>query len=490
MKDCKYTLSIGAKLQSPKRVYTVSQVLGQGGFGITYKVSANVLVDNVIVGTSFAVKEFFLKESCERDAHDSVCYSSPVKDKVEESKKDFLAEAQRLNKISIKHPNLIHVNEVFEANNTVYYVMEYLDGGSLRSYVRQHGALSEHETLEIMLPILKAVDFLHQNRMTHLDIKPDNIMLKRDVDSSKIIPVLIDFGLSKHYDKNGKPTSSIRILGCSDGYAPMEQYVGINTFTPQADVYALAATLFFVLTGKDPVIATELSKNQIIGSLPNTISSKIKDAIVAAMKMRKEERTQAVRFLLNSLAVQQENVSNSESFNPNVNQTKTIKNSKKGGLFSKKATKNTKEKQTTTKTGNRNIFNFSNCILWASIITSIGSSYAIDIPYPLYALIGALFYVLYMMMVVFFLFKAIKKHTIIDAIFPFVPILLAIFVAKFTDNPLFYDVLWGLLGGIVLLGICSWSFSYRKARIFFALVFLAYSLFNGYVWFSYNILQK
>ena len=332
MKDNKYTLPIGAKLQSPKRTYTIEQVLGQGGFGITYKVSAQIRVDNVIIRTFFAVKEFFMKESCERDSHDSVCYSSPVKDKVEESKKDFLAEAQRLNKISLEHPNLIHVNEVFEANNTVYYVMEYLDGGSLRNYVRQHGALSEHEALEMMNPIFKAVDFLHQNRMTHLDIKPDNIMLKRDADSDKIIPVLIDFGLSKHYDKNGKPTSSIRILGYSDGYAPMEQYVGINTFTPQADVYALAATLLFTLTGKDPVIATEL----IVNSLPGSVSSKIKETIVSAMKMRKEERTQEVRSLLNSLDVLQEKAVHSESVGQKENKTKTIKIKKNNRSLNRK----------------------------------------------------------------------------------------------------------------------------------------------------------
>ena len=322
--EYKHTLPIGAKLQSPKRVYTVEQVLGQGGFGITYKVSAQIRVDNVTIRTFFAVKEFFMKESCERDSHDSVCYSSPVKDKVEESKKDFLAEAQRLNKISLEHANLIHVNEVFETNNTVYYVMEYLDGGSLRNYVRQHGALSEHEALEMMKPIFKAVDFLHQNLMTHLDIKPDNIMLKRDADSGKITPVLIDFGLSKHYDKNGNPTSSIRILGCSDGYAPMEQYVGINTFTPQADVYALAATLLFTLTGKDPVIATELSKVKIVTSLPESVSSKVKEAIVSAMKMRKEERTQNVCYLLNSLDVLQEKAAHSESVGQKENETKTI----------------------------------------------------------------------------------------------------------------------------------------------------------------------
>ena len=300
MKENKHTLPIGTKLQSPKRVYTVEQVLGQGGFGITYKVSAKIKVENVTVRTYFAVKEFFMSDSCER-SNNTVCYSSPVREWVEEGKVDFFTEAQRLNKISLSHPNIIHVNEVFEANNTVYYVMEYLDGGSLRSYVRKHGPLSEHEALELMIPIMKAVDVLHQNRMAHLDIKPDNIMLKHDEDSNKVIPVLIDFGLAKHYDEKGKPTSRIRNLGCSDGYAPIEQYTGIYTFTPQADVYALAATLLYLLIGKDPVTASDLRIENVLSSLPNGVSLKVKKAIVAAMKMHKEERTSTVAIFLDSL---------------------------------------------------------------------------------------------------------------------------------------------------------------------------------------------
>lgn len=296
----KYTLSIGAKLHSPKRTYTVEKVLGQGGFGITYKVSANLQVENVTIRTYFAIKEFFMSDACERNENDSICYSSPVKDKVEESRKDFLAEAQRLNKISLEHPNIIHVNEVFEANNTVYYVMEYLDAGCLRSYVREHGALSENEALSIMMPIMNAVDYLHQHRMTHLDIKPDNVMLKHDPDTGEIIPVLIDFGLSKHYDKNGNPTSTMRASGFSDGYAPVEQYTGIYTFSPQADVYALAATLYYALVGKDPVIATELSEEKIRAAL-NGKSNHVVSAIVEAMRMHKGERTLSVRKMMQTL---------------------------------------------------------------------------------------------------------------------------------------------------------------------------------------------
>ena len=328
----KYTLPIGAKLHSPKRTYTIEKVLGQGGFGITYKVSANLKVDNVTIRTHFAIKEFFMSEACERDEHNSICYSSPVKDKVEESRKDFLAEAQRLNKSSLEHPNIIHVNEVFEANNTVYYVMEYLDAGSLRDYVRKQGALSEQEALAIMVPIMQAVEYLHQHKMSHLDVKPDNVMLKEDPETGETIPVLIDFGLSKHYDKNGKPTSTVRVSGFSDGYAPVEQYTGIYFFTPQADVYALAATLYYALVGKDPVIASEQTEEKILKNLPKGISDSVKKTILSSMKMQKEERCPSVSIMLADLSassVENAQSDQNENLTKKSNETQVIKKTHK-----------------------------------------------------------------------------------------------------------------------------------------------------------------
>lgn len=328
----KYTLPIGAKLHSPKRTYTIEKVLGQGGFGITYKVSANLKVDNVTIRTHFAIKEFFMSEACERDEHNSICYSSPVKDKVEESRKDFLAEAQRLNKISLEHPNIIHVNEVFEANNTVYYVMEYLDAGSLRDYVRKQGALSEQEALAIMVPIMQAVEYLHQHKMSHLDVKPDNVMLKEDPETGETIPVLIDFGLSKHYDKNGKPTSTVRVSGFSDDYAPVEQYTGIYFFTPQADVYALAATLYYALVGKDPVIASEQTEEKILKNLPKGISDSVKKTILSSMKMQKEERCPSVSIMLADLSassVENAQSDQNENLTKKSNETQVIKKTHK-----------------------------------------------------------------------------------------------------------------------------------------------------------------
>ena len=110
--------------------------------------------------------------------------------------------------------------------------------------------------LALMAPIVDAVAYLHRNRLTHLDIKPQNIMLAT-ADDGSMRPVLIDFGLSKHYDANGNATSTVNTLACSDGYSPVEQYSGITTFSPSSDVYALGATMLACLIGKTPQKSTE-----------------------------------------------------------------------------------------------------------------------------------------------------------------------------------------------------------------------------------------
>ena len=288
-------------MEGKERVYTIEEVLGAGGFGITYKVSATVEVGNIEIDSTFAVKEHFLSEACERDVATSrVKCSAPVRDRVANSLTDFVAEARRLQ--SIKHPNIVKVSEVFEANDTAYYVMEYIKGSSLRRYIDKNGVLSESQALTVITPILNAINYLHQNRMTHLDIKPDNIMLKPGRDG-ELTPVLIDFGLSKHYDESGKATSTIRTLGCSDGYAPPEQYAGILTFTPQADVYALGATMFFLMTGIQPEKSTEIDDDYVAKSMPTTISEGTRDAIIHAMNPLRKSRTQSVADYARELGI-------------------------------------------------------------------------------------------------------------------------------------------------------------------------------------------
>ena len=296
-------LPIGYKLKSKQGEYIIKEVLGEGGFGITYKVQTFIVQGNIRIPVYYAIKEHFLKNTCSRDNTGSVCYSTPVKSQVEESLKDFLREAERLNKMT-KHPNIVKVNEVFEANNTAYYVMEYLDGQNLRTLRKSEGVFSETEALSIIEPIAGALAFLHNNLYTHLDVKPDNIMMKTEIDGNghaKVIPCLIDFGLSKHYNKKGKPTSTLRTTGCSDGYSPIEQYQGIETFSPSADVYALSATLFYLLVGKDPVKSADINPGFIRKSLPENISSQTREAILHSMELSSRNRTPDANAFLKSL---------------------------------------------------------------------------------------------------------------------------------------------------------------------------------------------
>ncbi len=294
-------LPIGTKIQSGKREYTIEQVLGAGGFGITYKASAIVSFGKIRQRVTFAIKEFFMGDYCERQPTDSsMIYSNPSKNKVEESKKNFNSEVKRLS--TLDNENIIKIDELFEANNTVYYVMEYIDGLSLRNYVKANGALREAEALQMIVPIAKALVYLHKLQVTHLDIKPDNIMLKEE-ENGYIVPILIDFGLSKHYEKDGQPTSTISITGCSEGYSPMEQYLGITSFTPQADIYALAATLYYLLVGKDPANASFISPDKISDELPTNISDNVRTAILNAMKKDRDYRTPLVTQFLATLNV-------------------------------------------------------------------------------------------------------------------------------------------------------------------------------------------
>ena len=278
-------LPVGSVLRSGKREYRVEAVLGKGGFGITYKVSAMEQVGQIPVRVEFAMKEFFM-DGCLRDASGKVS-TADTKGEAADGLKDFISEARRLNSLCGQCRNIVPVDEVFEANGTACYVMEFLDGGSLADYVKKHGALSVGAAKKILKPVADAVAFLHSNRITHLDIKPGNIMFRSNGE-----PVLIDFGLAKHYDRRGNATTTVRTLAYSAGFSPAEQYVGLKQFSPQSDVYALAATFANMLTGKTPpeAIDLEFSLNDWSVCLPE----EVRPAVVHAMAYSRKDRTLSV----------------------------------------------------------------------------------------------------------------------------------------------------------------------------------------------------
>lgn len=274
-----------------KRVYTIEKPLGQGGFGITYLATRKI--GNI--AQVFAIKEFFVKGQCWREeGNPRMMFPEAVEAKqdVKEWLHEFENEAELLNQTCKQTPNIVQVNEVFRANDTAYYVMEYLEGGSLRDIVKRQGALQEKVALSYILPVVKAVHMLHTMKqpLLHCDIKHDNIMLRKHVDGV-IEPVLIDFGESRHFNEKGDLTTTHTTAGCSRGFAPMEQYLGVTTFIPQVDVYALAATMYYAVTGDEPPFADDVTETRVLGKLPTGLSDSLKKAIVHGMQKDKEQRT-------------------------------------------------------------------------------------------------------------------------------------------------------------------------------------------------------
>ena len=292
--------------------YHIEEVLGQGSFGITYKVWVSVKIGNATSKAYFAVKEHFVKGRCHR-AVDGVTVEYPVETArdVEESLKDFISEGRLLRAIcKVKNPDdpdndgwrhVVPVNEVVEANNTAYFVMEYLDGGSIREKVPA-GGIDEQVAMTFMKPICRAVSYIHRNKILHLDIKPDNIVMRRNPATAVEEPVLIDFGVSYHFDSQGKLTSTHTTLGHSDGFSPIEQYSVIDTFQTKVDVYALGATFFYLLTGKEPPKSVNVKVDTIASLLPSTVSERTRAAIVHAMAKDSDYRTPTVERFMEELA--------------------------------------------------------------------------------------------------------------------------------------------------------------------------------------------
>lgn len=296
-------LPIGTKLKGGQYPYTIEEVLGQGSYGITYKVSTEFKVENIPVQQAFAVKECFTKKYCSRYA-DGVTMSYPkeLSEDIEKDIQDFLSEGKKLREICKKSKNIVKVNETWQENGTAYYAMGYIKGGNLYDYVKCNGCLSEKEALNIISPIIDAVELVHQHRMLHLDIKPENIMLEEQKNGT-IIPILIDFGISLHFNQNGEKTNTSKehSVGCSDGYAPLEQYSGVNYFAPEFDIYALGASLYYMLVGKDPKKASEINAKQIESALPQDVSDRTKNTVIHAMNKFVDERIKTAKAFKNEL---------------------------------------------------------------------------------------------------------------------------------------------------------------------------------------------
>lgn len=263
--------------------YRIERFISAGGFGCTYE-GLHVLLKKRV-----AIKEFFVKDFCNRD-ESTAAVSIGITSKtalVHKLKNKFIEEAQSV--CALKHSNIVNVYDVFEENGTAYYVMDYISGMSLNDIVKKNGAMGEEKAMRYILQVADALKYVHSRNRLHLDVKPGNVMIDEDDNA-----ILIDFGASKQYDEEaGENTSTL--MGKTPGFAPLEQMGNdVVKFYPSTDIYALGATLYKLLTGITPPSATLLASGEELQPMPSSISENVRNAVYKAMQTNKNKRPQSI----------------------------------------------------------------------------------------------------------------------------------------------------------------------------------------------------
>ena len=277
-------LQPGTLLQGDR--YRIISSLGRGGFGVTY------LAEQVNLRRRVCIKEFFPKDYYKRDGDTgSLTLSSDgFAEMMDKFKTKFIKEAQTI--ATLNHANIIPIYDVFEENGTAYYVMDYIEGESLSDIVKRGGALAEADALHYIREAASALEHIHDRNINHLDVKPGNIMVRREDNRA----ILIDFGLSKHYDAESGDATSTTPVGVSHGFAPMEQYRpgGVSTFSPETDIYSLGATLYYLVTGCVPPLAADIADDGL-PTLPAHLSSSVRTAIERSMEVQRKRRPHSIK---------------------------------------------------------------------------------------------------------------------------------------------------------------------------------------------------
>ncbi len=272
--------------------YTVGRVLGQGGFGITY------LAQDFNSKEKVAIKEYLPAEFAGRTQGNSVqAFSDDQQENYEYGKQQFLSEAKTLAAF-IGDEHIVRIYSYFEENNTAYFVMEYVDGCALDKYMAQKGGrLSVDEANRLLLPLMQSLDKVHAKGIVHRDIAPDNIIITRDGTAK-----LIDFGAARY--STGEKSKSLDVI-LKHGFAPKEQYLRRGRQGPFTDVYALAATYYYAITGKVPPESIErIDDDNLIppSSLGMKISDRTEDALFKALEINAPNRYQSMREFYAAMA--------------------------------------------------------------------------------------------------------------------------------------------------------------------------------------------
>lgn len=249
--------------------YRLVDVLGSGGFGITYSAVES------LTGRKVAIKEFMPHGVAVRDTNGVAVRvdDAPEAANYEYGVSSFRREAQTL--VTFRHPNIVSVLRYFEANNTAYLVMEHEEGHSLSKLIYGRDVMSEAQLRSLLMPILDGLEAVHNAGFLHRDLKPDNIYVRQDGS-----PVLIDFGSARQAISE-KTRSLTTVL--TPGYAPLEQYSSHGNQGPWTDIYALAACLYLAVTGKRPIDSPARVGNDPVKPASDLAAGKFTHYLLAAI---------------------------------------------------------------------------------------------------------------------------------------------------------------------------------------------------------------
>ena len=270
--------------------YIIERVLGQGGFGITY------LARNVYEGKRVAVKELFLSFQSinDRQGNFVVVPNAGNMPRFEQQREKFKKEARRI--MSLHEEHIVPVYDLFEENNTVYYVMEYVQGESLADGMgRQRRPFTVEEVKWFLPQLLDALQEIHSKGLWHLDLKPANIMM----DNRGQVKI-IDFGASKQLNTQKGGATSNTVISYTKGYAPREQMEeNYEKIGPWTDFYALGASLYNLLTNLRPPMPTDIDDDStddkhIALPFPYDVSPDMRALVLWMMRTHRTERPSSV----------------------------------------------------------------------------------------------------------------------------------------------------------------------------------------------------
>ena len=271
--------------------YLIGNVIGEGGFGITY------IGLNITLSKRVAIKEFYPSGAANRSESDKIIVTRGRESFFQKGVQRFLEEAKNVATFG-EEDGIVDIVDYFQANNTAYIVMEYLEGETLKHYIEHHGLFPVNQIISLMIPLMHSLAAVHSQGVVHRDISPDNIMYHR----LKRLK-LMDFGSARYYTNEERKMSIV----LKQGFAPEEQYRSNGVQGPHTDVYALCATIYACITGKVPVNSVERLINDTL-KRPSELGVKIpkyqEDALMHGLAVHAKDRTPDINTLIDELTME------------------------------------------------------------------------------------------------------------------------------------------------------------------------------------------